>query len=682
MPRAILHRLLSTLCALALCLPMASAGARVLSAKIARVSTPVATLQGVEVRLDWPARAAGGELQLRASRVEAPDLGYRFRDLRWRCPLSRDAQGGWRCDGVLQAPGAAPMRLSLSLATASTDAALSRGPARFALHRSAATPDDTELVLTRVPLAWAQALASQAWAAGQFKRGTLDGRLTVRVPAKGPLRVDGRLALADGALETPDASIAADKLDGVFRIDYRKPGKATLLSVDGELRGGELLFGSTYIALADAAGRQPPARLRIDALQRPGEGWRLPAFEWHDGGVLQASGSAALTREATLDRLDLDLRSDDLAPLGERYLSGTLGVAGLAGLRMRGALEAKLAIAGGSLSRVDARLHEVSLEEANKRFAFEGLDGDLRYSDGAAVDSALRWRSAALDRVALGAATLPWRSAGGELRARETVAIPVLDGSMRIDGLTLRPPAAGHGMQLQFGLELDGLDIGKLSTSLGGPAFRGTLSGRIPLARYAEERIDFDGGLSMQAFGGTIAVSALSMERPFGVAPTLSADLGLQGLDLLSITEVFDFGSISGRLEGRVDNLRLVDWTPTAFDAELHTVARRGVRQRLSQRAVQNISSVGDASIVTSLQGRLIGLFDDFGYRRIGLSCRLENEICLMGGLHSAGAGFTIVEGAGIPRLNVVGFNRRVDWPTLVERVAAVGKGEVKPVFE
>ena len=46
------------------------------------------------------------------------------------------------------------------------------------------------------------------------------------------------------------------------------------------------------------------------------------------------------------------------------------------------------------------------------------------------------------------------------------------------------------------------------------------------------------------------------------------------------------------------------------------------------------------------------------------------------------GDGFIIVEGAGLPRLTVVGFNRQVDWPTLVERLAAVGKGDVKPVVE
>ena len=131
-----------------------------------------------------------------------------------------------------------------------------------------------------------------------------------------------------------------------------------------------------------------------------------------------------------------------------------------------------------------------------------------------------------------------------------------------------------------------------------------------------------------------------------------------------------------------------MDWTATAFDAELHTVKVRGVPRRISQRAVQNISSVGDASFTTTLQSQLIGLFDDFGYSRIGISCRLANEVCAMGGLDGADTsgsetgGFTIVEGAGIPRLTVVGFNRRVDWPMLVERLTAVSKGDVKPVVE
>ena len=677
MPRAILHLLPLLLLACS-----TQVAATTTTAKIARVTTAVATLEGVEVRLDWPAQATHGDLRLRASRVDAPDLGYRFRSLEWQCPLARDGQGGWRCDGELRAATGRPLRLSLALATASTDAVLSQDKASFALHRSAAVPDDTVLDLTRVPLAWAQALSSQAWADGHLKAGTLDGRLTVHTPEKQPLRVQGTVTLAGGALETPDGSIASERLGGRFRIDYRKLADATLLSVDSELRGGELLYGRTYVALPDR-----PVQFHLDAMQRGREGWSLPDISWRDGDALSAQGSASLAQDTSLQGVDIQLHSRDLSALGTRYLSGWLGVAGLSGLEAQGGLDAEIRIAAGQLSSIDAQLHDITLRSPGKGFAFEGLDGNLRFSGAAAVDSEMRWRAGSLNGIAFGAATLPWRSADGELRARAPIIVPMLGGHVRFDDLTLRPPVGANGLRMQFGLALDALELGTLSQALGGPAFRGTLDGRIPVARYADDRLDFDGGLSMQVFDGSIDVTALSMERPFGVAPTLSADFALHGLDLLAITEVFDFGSISGRLDGRIDALRLVDWSPVAFDAEMHTIQRRGVRQRISQRAVQNISSVGDASFVTSLQGKLIGLFDDFGYARIGISCRLSNEVCAMGGLrHSdgnpAGAGFTIVEGSGIPRLNVVGFNREVDWPTLVERVAAVSSGDVKPVFE
>src|SRR3546814_20551044 len=88
-------------------------------------------------------------------------------------------------------------------------------------------------------------------ALGRLTAGTLDGQLAVRTPVNHPLRVNGTLALADGALETPDGSIAAEQLGGRFRIDYRRPAGTTLLALDGELRGGQLLSGTTYVVLPE-----------------------------------------------------------------------------------------------------------------------------------------------------------------------------------------------------------------------------------------------------------------------------------------------------------------------------------------------------------------------------------------------------------------------------------------------
>jgi hypothetical protein len=663
-----------------------AAQARTATAEIARIRTGIATLEQVHVRLDWPNTAEQGTLRLRVGKLDAPDLGYAFRDLSWQCPLQRDGDGGWRCEGELRSGGAQPMRLGIELGTAFTDVVLRQGASRLEVHRQAAVPDDTRIDLVDVPVIWSQALLSRAWADGRWKTGQLGGRLVVSAPTNKPLRVSGPLTLAGAALETPDGSIAAEGLGASLALDYSNRSDGQRVDLRGELRGGELLFGSAYVALPPT-----PVALQIEAIGDAG-GWRLPTLRWGDGGTLATRGSAALAPDGTLRALDIEIDSDDLSPLTNRYLSGWLGGFGLGDLSLKGRIRSRLHLDATGMRGFDAHFDRVDVREPGGMFRFDGLDGDLRFSSDAPLDSMLRWRSGELYGLDFGAAELLLHSADGAIALRAPASVEAIGGKLRFDRFQLRPPQGGKGLQANFGLTLDAFDIGKLAQSMDWPAFRGTLSGSIPDARYLDDKLVFEGGLEMRVFDGTVKVSSLAMERPFGVAPTLSADLALDDLDLLSVTEVFDFGSISGRLDGSIRDLRLVDWTATAFDAELYTQRRRGVKQRISQRAVQNISSVGDASFVTSLQGQLIGLFDDFGYRRLGISCRLQNQVCTMGGLESIGkeaagsgsdtGGFTVVQGAGIPRLNVVGFNRQVDWPTLVERLEAVGSGDLKPVVE
>lgn len=659
--------------------------ARTATARIARIETAVATLRDVHVRLQWVPGAASGQLSVDAGSVEAADLDLRFGDLHWRCPLRRAGDGRWQCDGTLRSGNGPAFRLVVDLGGAATRAVLARGDSRIALQRDADTPDLSRIDLTRVPLAWAQSLLAQAWPAGQLQGGRVDGDLRIRAAAGQPLQVDGALHFAGVAFDTPDASLAAQDLAGHLDVAFHG-GDASGFNVRGQLRGGEFLAGNTYVALPAS-----PIAIQVQG-EDSGVGWRIPRFAWRDGDVLVASGSAAIG-DGRLRALQLQLHSADIAPLRERYLSGWLGAAGLGEMAMSGALDASLHIADGVLQSAEATLHDIDLADANGRFRFDGLSGHPRFSAGAPVASEVSWQGGQVYGLDFAAARLPLTSADGELRLRDPVAFDAFGGSIRLDGLVLRPPAADAPLRLEFGMALDRLDIGLIAQALHLPAFSGELSGDIPSARYEDGRLVFDGGLGMRLFGGTVQVSRLALERPFGVAPSLSADLVLDDIDLYALTGVFDFGSIRGKLDGRIGDLRLVDWTPTAFDAELHTdraAARRaGVRQRISQRAVQNISSVGDASFVNSLQGRLLGFFDDFGYRRIGISCELRNTVCLMGGLDVAppaspgsGPGFTIVQGAGIPNLSVVGYNQLVDWPVLLERLADVGKGNIKPVVQ
>ena len=291
------RRLLQTLAPLfALALAVAGlpatvqAQARVANARIDRVVTAMATLHDVRVRLAWAPGADAGELSLRAALVEAPDLGYRYRALQWQCPLQHADDGGWQCDGTVRSGSAPPLRLAVVFGGDDTDAVLARGHSRLALHRDAATPDDTRIDLVRVPVAWAQALLAQAWEAGRLQQGSLDGSLRIRAAEGRPLQVAGRLDVSGLALETPDASIAAAGIGGSVALDFRSRAGWSAFSVDGELRGGEILMGNTYVALPAT-----PVAIAVDAQRESADaGWDVPAFSWRDGSALVATGNVGL----------------------------------------------------------------------------------------------------------------------------------------------------------------------------------------------------------------------------------------------------------------------------------------------------------------------------------------------------------------------------------------------------
>lgn len=661
------------------CVPVA-VQAQSMQARIAKVDAAGMQLREVRLSLDWPADAPEGRLRLQAGTLDAGGLGWRFRDLDWHCPLHREVTGDnarWRCAGPLRTGRGAPLQLALSLDAASTIATLSDNAARLGLTRSAATPDATRIDLRRVPAAWVDALLRAGWTSARFTGGTLDGAVRIDTPSGSPMRVDADLAIAALALETEDGSIAAGDVDADVDVHLLLADDALDVRIDGHLHGGELLVGNAYVALPEA-----PVGIGLD-VTRAGEGdWTFSRLHWRDGNTLRVDGHARLTPAFGVGALALSASSEDAAALPGRYLSGWLGPAGVSGLSLAGGFQARLAVEAATLRSAALAFHRLDIADADGRFQLDRLDGTVRYSASMPVRSAFAWRGGSLYGMPFDAAAWSLESDDGMLRLREPVAFSFLGGEIGFESLQLQPPTGDTGLRMQTALRLDALDIGVLAQSLDWPAFEGRLAGRIPTVRYADNRIDFDGGLSMTLFDGRVDVSSLAIERPFGVLPTVTGDLALSALDLHALTGVFGFGSIEGRLHGRIDDLRLVDWNATAFDAELHTERAPGLRQRISQRAVQDISSVGDASFVTTLQGRAIALFDDFGYRGIGISCRLRNAVCRMGGLRSEGNAFTIVEGAGLPRLDVVGFNRDVDWPTLVERLAAAAGGDVAPVIE
>lgn len=655
------------------CLLLAAmpAGARELRVSAASLQAEAAQVSRIEARLTW-SDDGPGSLVLTAGRVEIPALAESFSDLEWRCDLTREQAGRWHCEGPVRSDRGRAIA-TVAMSSADLEARLGIGKAALSVATRAGAPDDVAIGLQAVPVAWLQGFLTSLWAEGQWTSGRVDGHVDLHLPAAAPARVRADLRLADLGLETPDGWLAAAGVRGRLRL--AQTGDRS--EVRFEARGGEFLAQGLYAQL-------PETPVVVEATVVPeGEGWNLPAFAWRDGEVLQASGAARLAPDGTPSDLRLQLSLGDLAAARDRYLSGFLAPAGFPDLVLAGGAAARLDLRDGEWQAITLSFDRLNAIDPRQRFTLAGLHGDLGWRAGDEPHpGTLAWDSAALFGIGLGHAALGFESREGQLRLAAPVDIAALGGKIRLDHLRWQPPGGGRGARFQLGTSLLDLDLGSLSQRLGWPPFTGTLGGRIPQARYENNVLTLDGGLAMQAFGGTVSLSSLVMERPFGVAPTLSADVAIDDVDMAPMTDAFGFGSISGRMDGYIRNLRMVDWSPVAFDAWIGSDPAWKGRRRLSQRAVEDISKVGGGGgLMGGLQAQALRLFDDFRYERLGLGCRLRDNVCAMSGVDSAGDGYTIVQGAGLPRIQVVGFRRRVDWPTLVARLKAATEGQT-PVIQ
>jgi hypothetical protein len=257
--------------------------------------------------------------------------------------------------------------------------------------------------------------------------------------------------------------------------------------------------------------------------------------------------------------------------------------------------------------------------------------------------------------------------------------LPILDGALTLSNVS----AARTGGKWYWHLraELTPIAMEDFSSALNLPPMKGRASAEIPLVTYADGNLTTDGSLVLHVFNGTATVTQLTMQSPLGIAPKLNADIALRNLDLGVLTSTFSFGAIEGKLDGDIKGLALQNWQPVQFEAVVQSSPGK-YPKKISQRAVENISALGGGGAAAAVQRSFLRFFKQFNYGKMGLSCRLRNDICEMGGVESTPNGYVIVKGSGIPAITVMGYNRTVGWTELLARVKRVTEGNTKAVIQ
>jgi len=460
-----------------------------------------------------------------------------------------------------------------------------------------------------------------------------------------------------------DVSIEASRQDG--------PWKYRLAS---SLGGGLVYFDPVFIDAgaavirAQASGSWAADTKRLD----------VDTFAVRHEGIAALAGRAALRLEEAgprLEALALETETVALDSLHATYVKPWLADSAFAGLELKGDMNAVLSWRHGGPAEASVRFSNLDLDDRQARFGVLGVDAEIHWRDaGVAEPTRLSWKGAHFYRIDLGGGDMRGQLSGSGFRLTAPVSLPLLGGALRIGELEAEGLGAGPAAW-KFSGELTPISLEELTNRLAWPPFSGSVSGVVPAVRYANDEISIEGSLTMRAFDGLFEIGDLKLEQPFGVIPRVTADVVVTNLSLDALTRTFSFGSIQGRLSGRVRNLVLENWRPAAFEAEFATPEDDTSRHRISQRAVENLARLGGAGRV--LSSTMLRFLQSFSYERLGMSCRLRNGVCKMGGVEPGERGYYIVKGGGLPpRIDVFGFNTRVDWNTLLERLKAVTRAD------
>jgi hypothetical protein len=393
--------------------------------------------------------------------------------------------------------------------------------------------------------------------------------------------------------------------------------------------------------------------------------------------LVDASGEAQIAVKGPfiLQQAHFDVQRLEFAAAYRSFLQLTLATTDFGKLNVGGRASGELDITNAAISKVSAYLQNVSMADSTTRLSLANTNGEVHWAaaPGATIQpSQLSWSSSSAYGLMGGPVEMGFTTHGKDFALAPNTRFPIFDGALVVHTLAIRKWGAPDA-ELDFDAHLEPISMPLLSKAFGWPILSGQLAGRIPGVTYREHVLAAEGDLIANVFDGTITGSRIKLRDPWGPWPRLDADVTARHLDLDLLTHTFSIGSITGRLDADIKGLELFNWSPVAFDARLQTTPGDRSKHLISQRAITSISSVGGGGggVTAALQSGVLKFFHNFHYDRIGISCQLRDEVCLMNGLEPARTGYYLVKGSGLPRIDIIGNAGRVDWTQLMGQIAA-----------
>lgn len=393
---------------------------------------------------------------------------------------------------------------------------------------------------------------------------------------------------------------------------------------------------------------------------------------------LNLAGSMRFQPDFLLEGLSARMPLTQLEQVYPVYLQPWLIVTPYNDLAVGGRAGLELGYSGGNINALALTLEQADFADQRGRFAVTDLTTDVQMTAQRRHQSRISWGGLDVYRIGLGAGAIELASQDLNIAVTRWQDVPLLDGTLRIDELDLQG-VGRPDFQLRLAGAVESVSLPALTAALDWPRLGGTLSGDLGGLVYTDGDIRMDGELLVRMFDGRVTIRDLEVLDLFGTLPVLKADIGVEAIDLEQLTETFAFGKITGGLSGYIRNLRLENWRPVAFDASLSTLEDGNKRHRISQKALNNLSQIG-GGLQGALSRGFLAYFDEYSYGELGLSCRLANGFCELGGVKSYEQGHYLLTRGGLlpPWVEVKLGGSVISWDGLIQGFEQIAQGEVK----
>jgi hypothetical protein len=515
-------------------------------------------------------------------------------------------------------------------------------------------------------------------------------RVDVEKPLTGPWQMNAKLSFDDLGFQNKDGSIAGENISIRSAIKSVVDSNLSImwLSADTDANAGEALYNRYYLNL-----KKTPVLTSLKC----GYGFQKRLLEISKlhidlTGILPLEIRGLLHHMPAKTKADLTvtLPETPVAPIVHYFLQEPYKTEKpfLATLETKGTVSAKINLKETSNTReVTGRMGwlggSISLPE--KGIDLKGIQLDLPVwyhtpptkVPAKTLKGRLSIQSATVPFLPEQPLNLPLNIGPNRMSSASPTHIKLPGGDLNLGAVQVGH-LFGPDLFVQTRLAIDDIKLEHLLSKIWGRPLKGSLSGILDPVRYENHTIFSRGELKAKTFGGSIIFSDLGASGIFTPAPVFKFDAKGENLLLSEMTTDTAFGKIEGVLTGNLRNVEMAYGQLQRFNLLLETIRKKGIPQKISIKAVENIAQIGGGqNPFMGLAGAFAAFFKTFPYEKIGVRASLENDVFTVHGtIKENGTEYLIKRGA-FSGVNIVNQNpdNRISFKDMVNRIKRIGAG-------